>query len=73
METIYIKLLDEGTEVWRPVKAKRLTESTFLIINQNIEFDEKWEFYPNQIVHCKQKIFSDNKQGLVAYKTIKES
>ena len=48
METIYVRLLGEGTEVYRPVPAKRLYASVFLIEGKDIHDpeDEEWEFLP---------------------------
>lgn len=53
--TIYIRLLNEGTDVFRPVQAEKLEKNIFKIIeteSYNPEC-ETWEFIPGQIVHCK--------------------
>jgi hypothetical protein len=34
-ETIYVALLDEGVDVWRPVKARRLPSGVYLILEQD--------------------------------------
>lgn len=46
MREIYVRLLDEGTTVYRPVKALKVNESTFTIMEDgkvDVE-DEIWEF-----------------------------
>ena len=40
-ETIYVALLDEGIDVWRPVAARKLAPDTYLILDQN--YDRKVE------------------------------
>ena len=50
-KTIYVKILNEGTEVWRPVQALKI-ENDIYKITQETEFDEEWEFNCNELVHC---------------------
>lgn len=53
-KTIYIYLLDEGTDAWRPTLGEELKENVFRVLpapNSNTE-DETWEFEPGQIVKC---------------------
>ena len=54
--TIYVALIDEGTEVYRPVIAEKIDEKTFKIIskNKNPE-DEKWKFNMGDVVVCYEK------------------
>ena len=57
--TIYIALLDEGTDVWRPVAAEELRDRVFRIISENPHRDdEHWEFPPGAIVRCKHRQLS---------------
>jgi hypothetical protein len=51
IETIYVKILNEGTTVWRPVKAEKILNNVFKIIDFP-EHGEKWEFSPNTKVIC---------------------
>lgn len=53
-ERIYVRLLDEGTAVWRPVEAERLGDDALCIVpNQPKDDDaEQWEFSPGDIVRC---------------------
>jgi hypothetical protein len=48
--TIYIPLLNEGVDVWRPVKATKLTTDTYRIEGP-IPDDEKWAFAPGSVVY----------------------
>jgi hypothetical protein len=62
---IFVQLLEEGTEVWRPVIAESLDNNLYKIISIN-KFDETWEFNTGQTVKCITKSFADGKSGLVA-------
>jgi hypothetical protein len=43
-ETIYVRLLDEGVDVWRPVSAETLGEGRYRIVSENTDpEDEKCE------------------------------
>jgi hypothetical protein len=57
--TIYVALLDEGTDVWRPVEAEELRDGLFRIISENSRpDDERWEFSPGSIVRCERRHLS---------------
>lgn len=50
---VYVELLDEGVDVWRPVRAIRLTEETYRIIEQPYDREiETWRFEPGDEVFC---------------------
>jgi hypothetical protein len=53
-ETIYIRLLDEGTDVWRPTLGRRVGPMTYEVLpTPNYDpGDEKWEFVPGRVVRC---------------------
>ena len=55
--TIYVALLDEGVDCWRPVKAARLEEGVFRISEQEIPEQEVWEFGPRDVVRCDEYNF----------------
>ncbi len=65
---IYVYLLGEGVDVWRPVNATQVSETEYKIVSHtpSIE-DEEWQFKPGEVVRCKERVFSDNKIYLVAY------
>ena len=53
-ETVYVALLDEGVDVWRPAPARRVDDATYEILrppDYNAE-DERWQFPPGSVVHC---------------------
>jgi len=53
-ETIYVALLDEGVDVWRPVKARRLPGGAYLILEQDYDRStETWQFEPGTVVMCR--------------------
>jgi hypothetical protein len=55
---VYVALLDEGIEVYRPVDAVWLQEDLYQLVaeNQHRE-DERWQFSTGEIVRCRQYVF----------------
>jgi len=47
---VYVRLLDEGTDVWRPVEAKRMGATTYRLSDHPTPEDETWSFQPGEIV-----------------------
>ena len=48
---IYVLLLEEGIDVWRPVRAIEVSRATFRIIeSQSPESAETWQFHEGQEV-----------------------
>lgn len=64
--TIFVALMNEGTDVWRPVAAERLSEHRFLIVEACETDDEVWQFPPGSVVRCELREFSGGKSGLTA-------
>jgi hypothetical protein len=68
---IYVYLLDEGTDVLRPIEAEYVQEKIYKIIFKNdSKKNEKWEFSTGDYVRCEEKIFQENQKGLVAVEKI---
>ncbi len=67
--TIYVSLLNEGTDCWRPVTAEHVSEDLFRIADSQPE-DEEWQFKPGQVVLCQPHTFQDGSRGLVAFESI---
>jgi hypothetical protein len=63
-QTIYIELLDEGVDVWRPVEAEAETEDIFRLPPTAPE-GELWRFAPGSRVRCEWRDLSDG-DALVA-------
>jgi hypothetical protein len=50
---IYVALLDEDVDVWRPVIAERLDRDVYRIVEQHYDKDtERWQFQPGDEVVC---------------------
>ena len=62
---IYVRLVDEGVDVWRPVRALHQVDDVFDILSEPVE-GEKWEFESRSSVRCGLHTFSDGSEGLVA-------
>jgi hypothetical protein len=59
---IYIALLDEGVNVWRPVQAERLSGNTYRILGQPYDRSiESWQFEPGDVVLCEMVESSDGR------------
>ena len=62
---VYVALIDEGVECWRPVDARHVRDDQYLLAGVVPE-DEVWEFQPGETVFCYQRTFQDGATGLVA-------
>lgn len=69
---VYVRLLDEGTQVWRPVLAEVTGPGHYRLLGIPIS-EEQWEFEPGSIVRCESRRFSSETTGLVAIETIAKS
>jgi hypothetical protein len=66
-ETIYVALLNEGVDVWRPVQARPLGQGLFRIVGLDADVsDEAWQFPAGAVVRCEMKTFSGTQVGLTA-------
>ena len=63
--TVYVALLQEGTEVWRPVSALSLGGNRFRLLGR-IPDGEMWEYQPGDDVIGERRIFAGTASGLVA-------
>jgi hypothetical protein len=53
LETIYVRLIGEQVDVWRPVQARHILGDVYLIVDQPYDRDdETWEFDPGSSVIC---------------------
>lgn len=59
---IYIRLLDEGTPVYRPTQGMMIEDLIFEVLptEDYSPEDEHWEFPPGKIVRCKKEIYGGN-------------
>jgi hypothetical protein len=50
---IYVALLDEAVDVWRPVRAEHLFDNVYRILCQPYDREiESWQFEPGDEVVC---------------------
>ena len=71
--TIFVALLDEGVDVWRPVRARPLDHGLFRIVGVEADTsDETWQFPAGAIVRCEEKRFAAGTSGMVAVEQAEE-
>jgi len=63
---VFVALLDEGVECWRPVEAQHMVADQYLLSGP-IADGEVWEFRPGETVRCRERTFQDGTTGLVAF------
>lgn len=59
IDKIYVMLLDEGINVYRPVKSEHLYGDVHRISEQEIPEGETWEFQPGDLVVVKMRLLSE--------------
>ena len=62
---IFVKLLDEGTDCWRPVNVNPIGDGVYELLGI-VPSGETWEFAPGTHVRCQQKRFANGSIGLIA-------
>ena len=67
LETVYVAVLNESVDVWRPVEARSLGRNLFRLIGVDADVsDESWQFPIGTVVRCETKVFDDGNIGLTA-------
>jgi len=66
---VYVRLLDEGTDVWRPVEAQRVGSTTYRLSDTPAPEDEVWSFQPGDIVVVELQDAADDHLMAVALAT----
>jgi hypothetical protein len=64
--TVFVPLVGEGIEVWRPANAVRVGPELFRLMGPVPE-GETWEFNPGEVVQCAMRVFFGGKQRLTAF------
>ncbi|MFZ1156096.1 MAG: hypothetical protein WAN93_14460 [Solirubrobacteraceae bacterium] len=60
LEEIFVSLLNEAVDVWRPVQAEPLHDNVYRIIDQPYNREiETWQFEPGDEVVCELTESSD--------------
>jgi hypothetical protein len=60
-DQVYVRLLDEGTGVWRPVPTWKVGPQSYIVLRPD-EYDpdvERWEFPPGSVVECESRQVSE--------------
>ncbi len=66
-KTIYVPLMNEGTEVWRPVTAEPIVKAIYRIVSEPTDPDnEEWVYRTGQEVAVEERVFVEGERGLVA-------
>ena len=65
-QQVYVALVDEAVECWRPVDAEYLGKDQYRLSGQ-VPDGEVWAFQPGETVKCRERTFQDGASGLVAY------
>lgn len=68
---IYVELLYEGTNCWRPVDAEQVGKDVWRIKGEVPE-DEIWAFQPGDVVRVETRRFGDSSDLLVAIEAVEE-
>lgn len=68
---VFVGLKNEGTEVFRPVKALLISNNVYQII-QPMPKDEEWDFQTGEKVICKEKLL-DGELHMVAMERAEEN
>ena len=68
--TVYVALLDEGVDVWRPVQAEHVRGDLYRLAGKPTD-DEVWPFAVGDVVRCQMRTLSGDEGRrepvLVAY------
>jgi hypothetical protein len=65
MVTIYMPLLDENVDVWRPVEATQLADDLYRV-HGPVPDEETWAFAAESVVKCEYRTFDDGERVLAA-------
>jgi len=56
--TVYVALLDEGVDVWRPTAAQQVAPHLFRLLGP-VPPGESWHFQPDEVVRCEVRPLSE--------------
>lgn len=61
-EEIYVALIDEGVDVWKPVRAEHVQGNVYRILDQAYDREiETWQFEPGEVVECEWTILNEGR------------
>ena len=67
---VYVALLDEDVEVWRPVEAEPVGGDLYRLTGE-IPDGEVWAFAPGDVVRCETRMLSEGRPVSVATEKIR--
>lgn len=74
MQTIYMPLLNEGVDVWRPVQAVKRSNGYYEVTSKNDNPDDEiWAYKTGDIVSCELKEPDGKEKHLVIIKKIENA
>ena len=56
---IYVYLLDEGIDLWRPVDAEKVGDDFYRLIGSPPDDTENWEFKTGSVVRVENRMLSE--------------
>jgi hypothetical protein len=56
--TVYVALLDEGVDVWRPAAAEQIAPYLFRLLGP-VPPGECWQFQPGEVVRCEVRVLAE--------------
>lgn len=65
-EIVHVRMLDEGVDVWRPVRARRLASDTYELASDPVPAEEVWEFAPGDHVKVANRHLSEGSASVTA-------
>ena len=72
--TIFVALLNEGVDAWRPVLPRPLDGGLYRIVGVDADTtDETWRSPAGVIVKCEHKQFADGTTGMTAVAQFEEA
>ncbi len=74
LTTIYVYLLEEGVDCWRPIDAIKRGDNLYEIVSENPDpEDEKWEFSTGDLVRCREQLFCGGRKHLVPFERVERA
>ena len=73
VQTVYVALLNEAVNVWRPVEAKHIEADLYRLTGPIVD-GEEWEFKVGNVVRCEMRVLSadsgKSEPVMVAYEKV---
>ena len=58
---VFVRLLDEGVDVWRPVAARQVSASTYQLSEEPVPEAESWSYPPGEFVVAELRTLSEGR------------